>query len=363
MYVFLIYLLIYAIFFPKMKNEKVGVLLILIPMFISLAFQKGVGTDYYSYVDFFENASFESDTRIEYGFNILVVVLKIIWNKERILFITVSLIQVFYIYKILKFILEEKIIKNYKIFFLVLVIILGFYASMFNTLRSSVAILSFSLSILYLYRKNYLKSFGNVAFALVFHKSILFMVFLAIILKKIINLKKCYSKKLLVIFLIVCYIGGRLKLISKIALFLYNSIKFNFPYKYYLVSRHMHSYTKSYGLVVMLTFILVLLSVRFYDIEKKEHYFFKNIAILFFGLLFLFVNTPILLRIGEYGIIFEIIYFTQFMEKMLTKKYGIFGVTIIMIYSISFIVGRERGKIFNEKVHQKYLEKNILNNK
>lgn len=363
MYIFLIYLLIYVIFFPKIKNKKIGLLLILIPMFLTLAIQIGIGTDYYSYVSFFKNVSFENNTNIEYSFTLFTIFLKKIVNNERILFIVISFIQTFLIYKILKILLKEEIIKSYKLFFIVLVIIFNFYYSMFNTLRSSVAILFFSLSILYFYRKSYLKGSGNIAFGLIFHKSIFFIVFLVIILKKIINLKKCYSKKLIIIFLTICYIGGRLNLISKIALFLYNSIKFNFPYKYYLVSRHMHSYTKSYGLAVLLTFTLILISIKFYNIGKKEHYFLKNIAILFFGLLFLFANTPILLRIAEYGIIFEIIYFTQFMEKMLTKKYRIFGVIIIIIYSIIFIIGRERSKIFNEKVHQKYLEEDILNSK
>ena len=105
-YIYFIWLLFGKTFFSKIRNKRLVLLSIVIPMFISLATQVNIGTDYYAYRNSF---LYPDPYEYEIGYILLNKILRSITLNPRILFVTVSFIQMFLFYKILKKLNNKKI--------------------------------------------------------------------------------------------------------------------------------------------------------------------------------------------------------------------------------------------------------------
>ncbi len=335
LYFILIYLFFTYPVFRKISNKKVVLLLEILPIFLILAFQEAIGTDYYSYIRIFNGEKIFNYSKGPI-FKMLVTYLKNIFNNERIMFIAVAGIQMILYYKIVNLLYKKKMIKNIPLFIYLSITVTTFYFMLFNGLRSSIASLFVVLSILILLENRIKKSFFLILLGSGFHPSI-------IIWNVIFIIKKFLYKKIrfkLIIFILICFLLNRLNFIPNVARIIYET-GINVPYRRYLISKHMFPYIKSFGIGVMINMIIFIFSLEFiYKKEKnKNKIFVYNLGYLFFGLQLLFANIPIFSRLLEPSNLFRSYIIYNLIEKLLDKKYLYSGIIFIIYYVLFFIRG------------------------
>lgn len=330
LYFMLIYVISTYPFIRKIQNKKMIIFLELFPMFLILAFQQAIGTDYYAYIRIFNQ-----ETIFNYSkgplFKILVLFLKNIFNNERSLFITIATIQMILFYKIINILSEKKLIKDIPLFVFLSISVTGFYFRLFNTLRSSVACLFIVISLLYLLENNFKKSFLLMILGSSFHPSV--FIWNIIFLMKNMLYKKLKINRITT-FILICFLLNKLNFIPHLAKIIYKS-EINIPYRSYLISEHMFPYIKSYGVGIIINIIIFIYSL--YIVYKneinKEKIFLYNIGYLFFSLGILFSNIPIFSRLLEGGNLFISYIIYNLIEKLLEKRI-FWGVILFIIYYI-----------------------------
>lgn len=324
-YLFLIYILI-LFYFLKNKNEKY-ILFYLIPMFLTLAFQVGIGTDYELYIRWL---NYPETFSIKKGvlFKRLLEVLNY-FNNDRILFIVIAFFQIILLNLILKRLLKLKVIENIYSYFIILIIGTPIYYQMFNTLRSSIA--SLLLILVFLYLKK-IRRMIYFLLAFLIHPSVLVFFSFLLIQKKI---NVYISKIIWVVYLTFCFIFMKTKIIYILSKFLYN-LNINFKYKNYLISEHMFKYKETLGLAIFIQFLLFLFFIIFIY-KKQKNIFMVNLGILTFGLSLLFYHTPVLNRLLEYMNIFLGIVIYQLITRTLDKKYCYLGIIFFMFYILCYL--------------------------
>jgi|GEM_PF-1620221 len=332
-YLFLIWLVICNLFLVKLKNKKLLLLLIIVPMFISLATQVNIGTDYYAYVHSF---LYPNINEYEIGYYFLNIFLKKITNNPRILFVTVSLIQTILLYKIIKILYTKKIINNIPLF-LFCVSTNTLYVLMFNGIRSSIAVLIFTYALLLYYLLNdKKKAILMLIIGALFHKSIIVAVILIIFLKKIM-LDRIHKKTLLLFLAIIAAILNIINTIPKLALFAFNNLPENFPYKYYLISEHMQSYNRGFGIATYIFIIIYIFSIYFYK-KSKDTIFLYNIGILCIILTLFFNDIPIFKRFIDYFCIMESLLRYRLLKGTLKKSWMYISIFIFIFYLSTTII-------------------------
>lgn len=332
-YLFLTWLVICNLFLVKLKNKKLLLLLIIIPMFISLATQVNIGTDYYAYVHSF---LYPNINEYEIGYYLLNIFLKKITNNPRILFVTVSLIQTILLYKIIKILFIKKIISNIPLF-LFCVSTNTLYILMFNGIRSSIAVLIFTYALLLYYLLNdKKKAILMLIVGALFHKSIIVATILIIFLKKIF-LDRIHKKIVLLIFSIVAIILNAINTVPKLALFVFNNLPENFPYKYYLISEHMRPYVKGFGVATYLFIIIYLLSIYFYR-KSIDTIFLYNIGIIGIISILFFNDIPIFKRFLDYFCIMESLLRYRLLKGTLKKSWMYVSIFIFIFYLLTTVI-------------------------
>lgn len=330
LYFMLIYVISTYPFIRKIQNKKMVIFLELFPMFLILAFQQAIGTDYYNYIRIFNQEVIFSYSRGPL-FKILVLFLKNIFNNERSLFITIAAIQMILFYKIIDILYEKKFIKDISLFVFLSISVTGFYFRLFNTLRSSIACLFIVISLLYLLENNLKKSFLLMILGSGFHPSV--FIWNIIFLMKNMLYKKLKINRIMT-FILISFSLNKLNFIPNLAKIVYES-EINIPYRSYLISKHMFPYIKSYGVGTIINIIIFIYSL--YIVYKneinKEKIFLYNIGYLFFSLGILFSNIPIFSRLLEGGNLFISYIIYNLIEKLLEKRIS-WGVILFIIYYV-----------------------------
>lgn len=333
LYVMIIYLFFTYPFLKKISNKKIVLLLEILPMLLIIAFQDAIGTDYYSYIRIFNGEKIFKYSRGPL-FKIIIVYLKNVFNNERSMFITTAVIQMILYYKIIKFLYENRFIKNIPLFIFLSITVTNFYFMLFNGLRSSIASLFVVLSILVLLENKNKKSLFLNLLGSGFHPSIL-------IWNGIFIIKKIFYKKYRIkLFILSCFILNKLNFIQTLAKILYET-KLEIPYRHYLISYHMFPYVKTFGIATIVNMIIFIFSLNIiYKKEKnKNKIFIYNLGYLFFGLQLLFANIPIFSRLLEPSNLFRSYIIYNLIEKLLSKKYLYSGIIFIIYYILYFIRG------------------------
>lgn len=227
MWYVVLYIIILVLSILSLKIKKIDKVIIGILILFS-GFRYGIGKDYYNYSYIFnqirDGQNFVN-LNIEYGYlllNKIIVILK--GNFQWVILITASLQNIL----IYKFIKKEslRIIFSINIYFL-----LGnYYISTFNAIRQSIAIALFLLSYSYLKRKKILKTIICFLFGGVFHKSLLFLlpVLLILNIKKISN--KIFFISLILLTLIIPKIDYFISLVPVYAGYVNRVYDFNTNY-------------------------------------------------------------------------------------------------------------------------------------
>ncbi|ATV57515.1 EpsG family protein [Fusobacterium pseudoperiodonticum] len=350
-YIFLTWLVICNLFLVKLKNKKLLLLCVIVPMFLSLATQVNIGTDYFAYVHSF---LYPDINEYEIGYYLLNVILRRLTSNPRILFIVVSLIQTVLLYKIIKILYIKKIIENIPLF-IFCICTNTLYVLMFNGIRSSIAVLFFTYALLLYYLLNSKKkAILMIIIGALFHKSIIVAIIIIIFLKKILN--RTYKKIVLVLFAIIATILNAMGLIPKLALFLFNNLPENFPYKYYLISEHMQSYNRGFGIATYIFIIIYIFSIYFYK-KSKDTIFLYNIGILCIILTLFFNDIPIFKRFIDYFCIMESLLRYRLLKGTLKKSYMYISVFLFILYLLSTVITIMRMVEYNNTYIIKNIEK------
>lgn len=332
-YLFLTWLVMCNLFLVRLKNKKLLLLCIIIPMFISLATQVNIGTDYYAYVHSF---LYPNINEYEIGYYLLNVILRRLTSNPRILFIVVSLVQTILLYKIIKILYIKKIIENIPLF-IFCICTNTLYVLMFNGIRSSIAVLFFTYALLLYYLLNdKKKAILMLIVGALFHKSIIVVVILIIFLKKIF-LDKIHKKIVLLIFSVGAVILNAINTVPKLALFAFNNLPENFPYKYYLISEHMQPYVRGFGIATYIFIMIYIFSIYFYK-KSKDTIFLYNIGVFGIITILFFNDIPIFKRFIDYFCIMESLLRYRLLKGTLKKSWMYISIFIFIFYLLTTII-------------------------
>ncbi|WP_252722909.1 EpsG family protein [Treponema pedis] len=280
----------------------------------------GIGTDYYSYKEIYENI--HSLGYIEYG-----------WKYLNLFFSSVGLSYEFtvFFFSVIVNVLIFKFIKKYSIspfYSLILYVFLNYYFFAFNVIRQMLAISIFLNGLEFLLRKKNIRFILFTLFASLFHYTALIGIFY-IFLRKIKNIGVFIIFWIISIPFIVLPVQS---IIIKI-------IPSSFTYAGYFASKFFEK-ASSLSLIKliipnMFVFLALLFIAAFKD--SKDSFWLK---------VFLFsvavANTAngvnVLMRINYIFQISEIIFYPLFLSK-LSKEYSLPVRYLMFMYFILFFVG------------------------
>ena len=303
----LIYVSVYLAIIEKYKSSLLVMLPAFLVYFMVAAFQYDVGTDYFSYVDIFEdeNRHWFYFNKGEYLFFGLNQFLNWFSLPPQSIFISISFIQatLFFFYL--------KLVKNKGftvwLFFVVFFLVTNIYNNQLNGLRQYVVISGLPLFTILLYERKLLKSLALLILFSFFHNTawLLAVLYPAILIQKKLNIS--------LVFLFFVSGVGYLFLSG----FMYDLTAFIFPdYLHYFEGRYSEPYpvsvflSKLYYLPLILYFFVIYRKGNA-DVDDYVHsMLFVFSAVYWFFLLALSVG--ITARIYYYFIFFYIfpVYYT-----------------------------------------------------
>ncbi|WP_336138300.1 MULTISPECIES: EpsG family protein [unclassified Acinetobacter] len=160
--------------------------------FLPIAFQKGVGTDYYTYYDYFYNNEHTFYLNKNEFIYYYIVEASKFFNIPQLQFVLISFLQTFLFFYGMFY------LKRYNIpgwlYFILFFLVTGIYHNQMNGIRQYVALLFLPIIACLCFEKKYIKSLFLIFFSTMFHFSVLlpagFIFLLSFIYKKI-------SKKLI----------------------------------------------------------------------------------------------------------------------------------------------------------------------
>lgn len=355
-YIYIFYLIVFSFFIPKINNLKIRLFFLLFPMFIILGFQFAIGADFFSYLEIFK--SLKGIESLEYGFKKYIYIIRLFTLKGRIFFLLTAGLQVFLLYKIIYKLVILKIIKkkDIQLYIYIYIVISNNFDLMFNALRSSIASLFFVLASIYYMQKKTNIFIILIFFGFLFHKSIIIAVFLLIFMKMIKKIEKKYYFFILVIFLLI----SNFDYLQLGARYIYEHT-FEFPYKNYLISRHMFSYVKENKLSLSKIYNIIMIFFSALCINKKEQNLSFKMGMLYISLFLLFYKIPILTRLLEYGGIFISCYYLNFFKKFKNKKMVCIKYLLLGGYLIIYISGSYNSHLIYNARWKKAYGENYMN--
>ena len=173
-------------YLKKTKNRYSKYFFVLIVVLLSLIFamrefiMTEIGTDYYAYREWYENVSVETlarDTIDNYGFNLLIFVIKSMFDNFYVFLFICGIIINVCIFKFIE--------KNCKSVFLPAMIYIAlFYANTFNVTRQWIACSIFLYAFNFIKEKKMIEYFAFCIIAALFHSSAIFLILLYPLLRK-----------------------------------------------------------------------------------------------------------------------------------------------------------------------------------
>ncbi|MBE6151814.1 MAG: EpsG family protein [Firmicutes bacterium] len=336
-YIFVAILTILLLHFSKrMNNLKTKKMLIIISfsiLFIVSGFRYCVGTDFDNYASWFFQINTLKDIHISsFGFDVLILLIKLFTNNSQWLFIITSFIILLLIYKA---ILNEK--DDYDLI-LYLFITLIFYCSSFNGIRQWIAIAILMNSLKFIREKNFYKYLICVLAASLFHITALN----TIILYFLLNLK--YKDTIKVILFVLAFLILKITNITEIFILIVKHILPSYYAKYTITGYDIYAIRGGIlpillcgGMFVFyLLFKKKLLSKQLIEEEKLE--FKINFA--FILSIMSVVNTvnELFCRIALFYIPFVIFLIPDVLKIFNDKWRKIFKVLIIILTLIFMII-------------------------
>lgn len=277
MFLFVIsYISGYFALIEKYKASLVAMFPAFVLYFLVAGLQYDVGTDYFSYINIFEDSSSHQFyiNRGEYLFAHLNIFLNWLELPAQSVFLAISFIQAVLVFIYFKSIKKKGFILT--LFFIAFICVTNIYNNQLNGLRQYVVIAALPLLTILLYEKRFVRFFILLGLASFFHNTAWFL----LVLLPIYFLYKKFNKSLLFLFLL-SVVGFLLlgKIIDELV------IVFLPSYAHYLQSHYAEQHTL--GLFITKLYYLPLI-FYFYLIYKKSSSEFGSY---FHFMIFTFTST------------------------------------------------------------------------
>lgn len=248
----------YFALIEKYKASLLAMLPAFLVYFLVAGLQFNVGTDYFSYIDIYENEArhWFYFNRGEYLFFALNQGLNWLKLPSQSIFLAVSFVQAFLVFIYFKSIKKKGFILT--LFFIAFICVTNIYNNQLNALRQYVVIAALPLLTILLYEKRFVRFFILLGLASFFHNTAWFL----LVLLPIYFLYKKLDKSLLFLFLL-SIVGYLLlgKFINELVVIFLPS------YEHYLQGQYAEQHTL--GLFITKLYYLPLI-FYFYLIYKKS---------------------------------------------------------------------------------------------
>lgn len=316
----------------KTKDKKKKTILISISfltVFLVSALRVNVGTDYQSYVNWFNEIDQFSFHYTNFLFNNMIFIIKLITNNPQCLFVITSFIILILIYT---YAIEE--FEDYDMA-LFLFIVLGFYFSTFNGIRQWLAIAVFMFSFKYIKQKELIKYLGCIIVASLFHITSLLLIPAYFLFK--LNIKDRYK----MIIIGASFIIFKLVNFNGLIAFICKKVAFSFYVRYFASGVDL---TQSVGsfLPIILSFGMFMYYILFkkniiekITFEKYE----RNKTLCFYIVIFAITNTVnnLFSRFSYYFIPFIIFLLPDFFV-IFNGKYNKIMKLLVVVFGVVFMV-------------------------
>lgn len=303
MYIMFLFVLIYVSVYLAVVEKHTSSFLVILPAFfvyfMVAAFQYDVGTDYFSYIDIFEDESrhWFYFNKGEYLYFALNQLLSWISLPSQSIFIAISFIQA------TLFFLYLKIVKNKDftvwLFFVVFFCVTNIYNNQLNGLRQYVVIAGLPLFSLLVHDKKLFKSLFLLFLLSLFHNTAWFL----LVVYPLIYLQKIISKHLFMLF----FLSGLAYLV--VGQFIQQLTSVFLPsYFHYLEGRYAEPQTFSL-FITKLYYLPVLF--YFYSIYRKDSN--SILGRYFHSMVFIFSITYWFFLLALYvGVVIRLYYYFVF---------------------------------------------------
>lgn len=272
--------------FAKRKNMNISIILFVsIDILLSLVFAYRnyifpdfIGTDYYNYIDWFDNMSFNklNFSLKNIGFNLLICICKIFTKDSNILFFICSLIINTSILKFIE--------RNSRQFTLsVIIYITIFYFSTFNIMRQWLACSIFLLAFNYIKEGKFFKYILLILISASFHDSAIFLILVYPLLR---NGNKNKNKEIVFWIIGIAIYFSFNSILNQIFLF---SEKIGMGYLSKYGSKELNYQTGNLVAFIITIFVYILLKLNKKDKVDENNKF--TLYLLSLSILFNILNT------------------------------------------------------------------------
>ncbi len=333
MAIYLIFLIcIYIVSAKETKRLTEHDLVFFTLLTIVSGFRYDVGTDYFSYVRYFERIESGLSSPAEPGFNIISSIVSTLNMNSQVVFLVFSILTMFFIYKGVKYYADDKYF--YKPVFYIIFIIFTFIPSL-NGMRQALAAAIVLYASRFIIEKKFFRYIVWIFIAIGFHfSSIIFIAFYFVINRK-------YKTVILLSILFITFVIARLGLINTILEYILAN------YKFLDVGGYIDNYLKSsynqreiqFGIVFYINFLVLVLFIFLQDRIRKDS---KDTLV--FNMFFLYVfsgvlsmGAPMLSRLTYYFSIYMAIYIPKFTTIFNKKSQKTIEYILVILYSALFL--------------------------
>lgn len=314
----------------KLRNNKHGLEISFLLIFLFTALRYNFGTDYSAYQSLFYEI-FEHDTyltldsadfRIEYGWLLLNYLFKPLG-----FFPFIFIISVFFIYTYYALIKKYVPTNYYWLAVFIYIFFFNLFLIQLSAIRQTLSISIFLFSIKYIIEgRGTLKYILLIVFASFFHSSSLFLLFLALFnIPRIRNSSKT-GYFILIIFVLLLFFGQRLTAYLPYLLTLFTGDRYTFWYESDIVSK--------ISVMGSLLWFSLLYIVVYYSTKQTDYMkLFYNFCAIFFLVYPLTVLVFLSDRMGYYFAPFTLIIFPHILttEQNKIKRFALSSFFIIFI--------------------------------
>ena len=313
----------------RIKNKKPKELFVVfalsIPSFFS-AIRYGIGTDYFSYVNIFNNVGAGIPVRTEFGFSVIAFIVNKLGGNEHIFFFVISFIMFWMVYRALLY-YKGTINIGLGIF----IFTLFYYQMSFNLVRMTLAVALALYSYRYILEKKIIKYLLIIFIAISIHNSALVIIPFYFLYNWFAYKKKVYR---LLAYVATVFAIFNYDIILK---FVINNILKESYYMRYLS----HGYESSFGigvLVVNLPFILPGL-IYYRSLDKRDYRFKFNFFLLITGFILKFlsyIGADFINRVSHLFFVSIIVVIPMYYSLLKKKRETYFIGIAIVLYAVVY---------------------------
>jgi hypothetical protein len=305
------------------KNKFfINILIVMLILFSGLRY--GVGVDYFSYMNHFENIFYGYDSNLEYGIQVIVQLVNYLGGGTQFIFLIFSAFTIIFFANYIKY-----NTKNNFISWIIFISYGTFYLGSLNLVKQYIAISIFAFSIKFIIEKSFARYLVAILFASLFHISALILIPFYLLRVKF----KYYH-----------YIFFALTLYFAIDIFEY--IISMTKYSIYLDERWANSMNNNRNIYmsyffIIISFIILIMSKYINNIKNSQIFInmaYISLVLISLSLIIDYLPNMFFYRINNYFMISYIILPNYYLYNV-NKLFKIIGfITLVILMYVYFIL-------------------------